>query len=104
MKSQLEEARQDNLLKDAKIKDLQNRLLGTKSEKRSPLKSEQDGKDGTASKPKRGQQPGSRGYGRTQRPDLPIADDESDLADEEKRCPTGGLPMCPARHWTSTAR
>jgi transposase len=95
VKSQLEEARQDNLLKDAKIKDLQNRLFGKKSEKNSPGKSEKDGQANTPSKRKRGQQPGSRGHGRTKRPDLPIVHDESDLAEEEKRCPTCGLPHLP---------
>ena len=39
-KSQIEALKQENSLKDAKIKDLQNRLFGKKSEKNSPLKSE----------------------------------------------------------------
>ncbi len=95
LKFQLEEGRQENLLKDAKIKDLQSRLFGKKSEKNSRRKSEQDGTDDTPSRRKRGQQPGSRGHGRTQRPDLPIVDDEIDPADEEKRCPTCGLPHLP---------
>ena len=64
-KSEIEKLRQEAILKDAKIKDLQNRLFGKKSEKNNRLKSEKDGKDGTASKRKRGQQPGSRGHGRT---------------------------------------
>ena len=94
-KSELEKLRQEAILKDAKIKDLQNRLFGKKSEKHSPLKSEKDGKEDTPSKRKRGQQPGSQGHGRTKRPDLPIVHDESDLAGEEKRCPTCGLPHLP---------
>jgi len=95
VKSRLDEVTQENLLKEAKIKDLQNRLFGKKSEKNSPLKSEKDGKDDTPSKRKRGQQPGSQGHGRTKRPDLPAVHDESDLADEEKSCPTCGLPHRP---------
>ncbi|MCP3885558.1 MAG: hypothetical protein GY700_08815, partial [Propionibacteriaceae bacterium] len=94
-KSKIEKLRQEAIVKDAKIKDLQNRLFGKKSEKNSPLKSEKDGKEDTPSKRKRGQQPGSRGHGRTKRPDLPIVHDESDLAGEEKRCPTCGLPHLP---------
>ena len=90
-KSQIEALRQEIILKDAKIKDLQNRLFGKKSEKRSPLKSEKDNAD-TPSKRNRGQQPGSRGHGRTQRPDLPVVHDEIDLSDAEKCCPTCGLP------------
>jgi len=94
VKSQLEEARQEILLKEAKIKDLQNRLFGKKSEKNSPLKSEK-GKANTSSKRNRGQQPGSRGHGRTQRPDLPVVHDEIDLTDAEKYCSTCGLPYQP---------
>ena len=96
VKSQLEELKQDNLLKEAKIKDLQNRLFGKKSEKNSPLQSEKDRQEDTVSKRRRGQQPGSVGHGRTQRPDLPVVHDESDLADAEKRCPICGLPHLPA--------
>ncbi|MCP3880865.1 MAG: transposase, partial [Sulfitobacter sp.] len=95
VKSQLEEARQEIILKDAKIKDLQNRLFGKKSEKNNPLKSEKDRKANTPSKRKRGQQPGSKGHGRTPRPDLPVVHDEIDLADEEKCCATCGLPYRP---------
>jgi transposase len=95
VKSQLEEARQEIILKDAKIKDLRNRLFGKKSEKNNPLKSEKDRKASTPSKRKRGQQPGSKGHGRTPRPDLPVVHDEIDLADEEKCCATCGLPYRP---------
>jgi transposase len=94
-KIQIEALKQEILFKDAKINDLQNRLFGKKSEKNSPLKSEKDGTDDTPSKRTRGQQPGSPGHGRTQRPDLPIIHDESDLADAEKCCPTCGLPHLP---------
>lgn len=94
-KIQIEALKQEILVKDAKIKDLQNRLFGKKSEKNSPLKSEKDGTDDTPSKRQRGQQPGSPGHGRTQRPDLPIVHDERDLADAEKCCPTCGLPHLP---------
>ena len=95
LKSQLEEVRQDNLIKDAKIKDLQYRLFGKKSEKDRRLKSEKDGPDDSPSKRRRGQQPGAAGHGRTKRPDLPVVDDEIDLADAAKCCPSCGLPHLP---------
>jgi transposase len=94
-KSEIEKLRQEAIRKDAKIKDLQNRLFGKKSEKSSALKSEKAGQGDTPSKRKRGQQPGSQGHGRTQRPDLPIMHEESDLAEEEKSCPTCGLAHLP---------
>jgi len=93
-KSQIEALKQEIILKDAKIKDLQNRLFGKKSEKNSPLKSEKGDAD-TPLKRNRGQQPGSRGHGRTQRPDLPVVHDEIDLADADKYCSTCGLPYQP---------
>ena len=83
------ELEQEILLKDAKIKDLQNRLFGKKSEK-GTAKSEK-GNSTPKSSRNRGQQPGSRGHGRTQRPDLPVVHDEIDLAEDEKRCPKCGL-------------
>ena len=91
VKSESEALKQEILLKDAKIRDLQNRLFGKKSEKSSPLKSEK----GTAHTPatrKRGQQPGRPGHGRTQRPALPVVYAQSDLPEEEKSCPICGLP------------
>jgi len=92
LKSKLEKERQKNILNRAKIKDLQNRLFGKKSEKNSPLKSEKGGKADTPSKRNRGQQPGSCGHGRTKRPDLPVVHDEIDLPEDGKRCPQCGLP------------
>lgn len=90
-KTQIEALKQEIVLKDAKIRDLQNRVFGKKTEKRSPLKSEKGNAD-PRSRRKRGQQPGSPGHGRTERPDLPFVDDESDLTDEEKSCANCGLP------------
>ena len=92
VKSQLEEAKQAILLRDAKIKDLQNRLFGKKTEKDKPAKSEKGNHPNPPSNRPRGQQPGSRGHGRTLRPDLPMVHDELDLAEDEKRCSKCGLP------------
>ena len=92
VKSQLEEARQEIIVQEAKIKDLQNRLFGKKTEKDKTAKSEKGNNPNPPSKRNRGQQPGSRGHGRTQRPDLPVVHDEIDLGEDEKRCPKCGLP------------
>ena len=73
----------------ATMRDLTQRLYGTKSEKAS-------GADGTnspkADSPKkRGQQPGSMGHGRRDRCTLPVVAEVHDLREEAKRCPTCGL-------------
>ena len=77
----------------ATIRDLNQRLYGTKSEKSS-------GADGTTSpkadSPKnRGQQPGSKGHGRRDRFALPVVAEVHDLSEEAKRCPTCGAAFVP---------
>ena len=72
----------------ATIRDLNQRLYGTKSEKSS-------GADGTTSpkedSPKnRGQQPGSKGHGRRDRFALPVVAEVHDLSEEATCCPTCG--------------
>ena len=91
--NRIKDLEQQLLLKDAKIKDLQNRLFGKKSEKGkgNTAKSEK-GNGGSQSKRTRGQQSGSRGHGRTQRAHLLVVQDEIDLAEDEKKCPTCRLP------------
>lgn len=59
------------------------RLFGKKSEKSSTsTTSEQDGNK----KRGRGQQPGSTGHGRTQRPHLPVVGEDHDLPEDEQIC------------------
>lgn len=77
----------------ATIRDLNQRLYGTKSEKSS-------GADGTsaakATSPRnRGQQPGSKGHGRSDRCALPVVAEVHDLSDEAKRCPVCGEAFLP---------
>ena len=91
-KAKIEALEQEGVLKEAKIKDLQNRLFGKKSEKHAALNSEKGGHGHTASSRPRGQQPGRGGHGRTQRPALPIVYEERDLSEEEKSCAECGLP------------
>lgn len=76
--------------KDAKIKDLQKRVFGKKSEKQGAAKSEKG--EHNAIRRSRGQQPGSAGHGRTQRPDLPVIPEVLDLPEEKKSCSCCGLP------------
>jgi transposase len=90
-KSKIEALEQEIVLKDAKIKDLQNRLFGKKSEKGHALKSERGANANPPSRRPRGQQPGGCGHGRTQRSNLPVVHDDIDLSEDEKRCPQCGL-------------
>jgi transposase len=55
---------------EGKIRDLRNRLFGKKSEKGSSDKNQGKIESSTSKRP-RGQQPGSKGHGRTAHPDLP---------------------------------
>ena len=80
--------------KDAKLKDLQNRLFGKKSEKQGSATSEKGAH--ASSGRKRGQQPGCAGHGRTPRPDLPVVSEVRDLPEDKKRCPCCGLPYVPS--------
>jgi transposase len=91
VKAENEALKQEIAVKDAKIKELQNRLFGKKSEKDKPKHSEKGATAGSFTR-KRGQQPGSRGHGRTPRPNLPILVEHSDLPDDKKSCPICGLP------------
>src|SRR5215831_6925982 len=68
----------------ATIRDLTQRLYGTKSEKATHL--DTAGVPPRVSPRKRGQQPGSPGHGRRDRATLPVVVEVRDLSPEEKRC------------------
>ncbi len=91
-KAKIAQLEQELVIKDAKIKDLQNRLFGKKSEKQTGLKSEKGNRAESDSRRKRGQQPGRSGHGRTPRPHLPVVSEDRDLPAEEKCCAQCGLP------------
>ena len=77
----------------ATIRDLTQRLYGTKSEKATrPNKA---GEPPSASPRKRGQQPGRPGHGRRACPTLPVVDEVRDLSPAEKRCPSCGEAFWP---------
>lgn len=94
LRSKLEKSLQEIIRQKAKNKDLQNRLFGKKSEQKSSNKSEKGHStdNETANSRKRGQQKGSKGHGRTERPDLPIIHEEHDPGDEQKICVDCRLP------------
>jgi transposase len=91
LKQKFDRAAAESQRQDAKIKDLQNRLFGKKSEKPGSAKSEKG--DSPSSKRQRGQQPGRSGHGRTPRPDLPVISEVHDLPQDKKQCPTCCLPF-----------
>jgi transposase len=77
----------------ATIRDLNQRLYGTTSEKSSSADGTTSPKTGS---PKhRGQQPGSQGHGRRDRSALPVVTEVYDVSEEAKRCPTCGAVFVP---------
>ncbi len=78
---------------DGQIRDLKQRVFGKKSEKNSFSKDEGGSKNQTPKRP-RGQQPGSKGHGRTERPDLPEKTEDAKLH-EEPVCPCCNKPYIP---------
>jgi len=73
----------------AEIINLKQRLFGKKSEK-SARKDSNNNKRQASSRNK-GQQPGTKGHGRTPRPDLPVIEEIHDLPPEEKCCSVCGF-------------
>lgn len=70
----------------ARIRDLKQRLYGKKTEKGSSKKDSSRKGNHTDTPRSRGQQKGSKGHGRTQRPDLPIIEEAHDLTADDKLC------------------
>ena len=81
-----------------KIRDLTNRVFGKKNEKKNSKKKESESKTkGSGAKQKRGQQPGTEGHGRTERPDLARVEEPVDFL-EIPKCPKCGLAYLPDDH------
>ena len=78
---------------EGQIRDLRNRLFGKKSEKKSSSKDEGKSKSSNPKRP-RGQQLGSKGHGRTKRPDLPEKEEVANLP-ENPICPKCGEAYIP---------
>lgn len=75
------------------VRDLRHRVFGKKSEKKNPKKNEKNLQSKGSKRP-RGQQPGSKGHGRTQRPDLPETNEVANLPDNII-CPCCNKPYVP---------
>ena len=78
---------------EGKIRDLRHRVFGKKSEKKNSSKDEGKSKNSTSKRP-RGQQPGSKGHGRTERPDLPEKKEDAKFP-EDPVCPCCNKPYIP---------
>lgn len=91
-KEKIEQLEQESLRKDGKIKDLQNRLFGRRSEKSNNNPPSEKGEPKNSQKKPRGQQPNSKGHGRTARLDLPVIDITQDLPEDAKKCATCDSP------------
>ena len=77
----------------ATIRDLTQRLSGAKSEQSAGPDSARASQ--VTSARKRGQQPGSRGHGRSERSALPVVAEAHDLSAEAKHCPVCGAAFLP---------
>ena len=75
----------------AKVRDLNQRLYGKKSEQTKPSEKHAKDPSQTSARP-RGQQPGTPGHGRTARPHLSVEEEIWDLPEDEKCCGDCGLP------------
>ena len=78
---------------EAQVRDLNQRLYGTKSEKSAGA--EAAGQSKPASPRHRGQQPGMQGHGRSDRSALPVVVEVHDLSDAAKHCPQCGEAFAP---------
>jgi hypothetical protein len=78
---------------EAQIRDLNQPLYGTKSEKSAS--SEALDTSNPANSRKRGQQPGSHGHGRSDRSILPVVVEVHDLSEAAKHCPQCGEAWAP---------
>lgn len=70
----------------AKIKDLNQRLYGKKTEKGVTKTEKTSQKSSSNDKRPRGQQKNTQGHGRTKRPHLPTVEEIRDLPENEKSC------------------
>jgi transposase len=77
----------------ATIRDLTQRLYGTKSEQSASP--DGAGASTPTSPRQRGQQPGSRGHGRSDRAALPVVVEVHDVSETAKHCPACGAAFVP---------
>ena len=88
--------KQINERQAAQIRTLQRRLFGKKSEQgKGGAQDNPESQSDLTIKLPRGQQKGSRGHGRTLRPDLPIIEEQHELHGDSCSCTNCGLPYGP---------
>jgi transposase len=88
--------KQINELQAAQIRTLQRRLFGKKSEQgKGGAQAAPESQSDLTIKLPRGQQKGSRGHGRTLRPDLPVIEEQHELHGDSCSCANCGLPYGP---------
>jgi transposase len=82
---------------EARIKQFEHQLFGKKSEKKSRSQkcSSSSSESPAGGKRKRGQQPGNPGPQRRDYDHLPKVEEQRDLSEDQKRCPTCQLPYEP---------
>ena len=87
---------QENEALRARVKQLEGMLFAQSSEKKSgkPADSLPDNTPKKGKK-KRGKQKGTPGHGRRNRENLPVVNEEHDLAEDDKCCPFCHLPFIP---------
>ena len=103
IKQKLDRAQEENRYKDAKIKDLQKRLFGKKSEKQTSAKSEKSDKP-TATR-KRGQQPGTvTDMGAPRGRISPLSLKCATCRKTKNAARVAAYPICPNRDWMRRAK
>lgn len=78
----------------AKLRLRERQLFERKSEKGANHPESTDPNTDADKKP-RGQQPGSKGHGRRNHANLPAREETQDISEEQRCCPTCGLPLTP---------
>jgi transposase len=86
LREQNEGLKQELALAHAKVRDLEQRLYGKKSEKGTTKRDSPATDENKDCCRPRGQQKGSKGHGRTSRPDLAVIEEERDVAPEDQKC------------------
>ena len=84
-----EDLRQELQQVKAEVVNLKQRLFGKKSEK-TARRDIGGPNERSVSNRNKGQQPGSKGHGRTERPDLPVVEEVHDISPEDKSCSVCG--------------
>ncbi|MBO9484459.1 hypothetical protein [Salinisphaera sp. G21_0] len=98
-KAEVEQLKAQNKERNSQLSHMKHMVFGRSTEKKSRSKQGQEKQSkNTTRQPttrKRGQQPGTPSHGRRKHENLPVVDQDVDLPDDEKHCPTCRLPFHP---------